>query len=72
MESSFYDRMERIGSFGGVGDQLNGYYVAAGNPGYFNEDLSRYRALSAADIQAMATRFLPLDKRVELVVEPVK
>ncbi|MEO6237859.1 MAG: pitrilysin family protein [Vicinamibacterales bacterium] len=72
VESSFYDRMERIGAFGGVGDQLNGYYVAAGNPGYFNEDLSRYRALSAADIQAMATRFLPLDKRVELVVEPVK
>ena len=37
-----------------------------------NEDLSRYRALSAADIQAMAIRYLPLNRRVELVVEPVK
>ena len=72
IESSFYDRMERVGGFGGVGDQLNGYYVAAGNPGYFNEDLARYRALSAADVTAAAARFLPLNKRVELIVEPAK
>jgi len=72
IESSFYDRMERVGDFGGVGDQLNGYYLAAGNPGYFNEDLSRYLALSPADVTAAATRFLPLDKRVELIVEAKK
>jgi zinc protease len=72
IESSFYDRMERVGDFGGVGDQLNGHYFATGNPGYFNEDLARYRALSPGDIQAMAARFLPLNRRVELVVEPVK
>ncbi len=72
IESSFYDRMERIGEFGGVGDQLNSYYFATGNPGYFNEDLSRYRALAPNDIQAMAQKWLPLNKRVELVVEPVK
>ena len=72
IESSFYDRMERVGNFGGVGDQLNAYYDAAGNPGYFNEDLARYRALSPADITAAAAHFLPLGKRVELVVEPRK
>ena len=72
IEASFYDRMERVGDFGGVGDQMNGHYFATGNPGYFNEDLSRYRALSPADIQAVAARFLPLTKRVELIVEPVK
>jgi zinc protease len=72
VESSFYDRMERIGGGGGVGDQLNSYYTETGNPGYFNEDLSRYRALSPQDIQAMAQKFLPLNKRVELIVEPVK
>src|SRR3954470_24303431 len=72
VESSFYDRLERVGGFGGVGDQLNANYVETGNPGYFTEDLSRYRALSAADITATAARFLPLDKRVELVVEPKK
>jgi zinc protease len=72
IESSFYNRLERVGGFGGVGDQLNAYYFAAGNPGYFNEDLSRYGALSPLDIQAAAARFLPLDKRVELIVEPGK
>ena len=72
IESSFYDRMERVGNFGGVGDQLNAYYLQAGNPGYFNEDLARYRALAPADITAAAARWLPLDKRVELTVEPRK
>jgi zinc protease len=72
VESSFYDRMERVGGFGGVGDQLNGYYIGTGNPGYFSEDLSRYRALAPDDIQAMAAKFLRLDRRVELVVEPKK
>ncbi len=72
VEASFYDRMERVGNFGGLGDQLNGYYLATGNPGYFAEDLARYRAVSPADIQAIAQKYLPLNKRVELVVEPVK
>jgi zinc protease len=72
IESSFYNRLERVGGFGGVGNQLNAYYFATGNPGYFNEDLSRYAALSPLDIQAAAARFLPLDKRVELIVEPKK
>jgi zinc protease len=72
VEASFYDRMERVGGFGGVGDQLNAYDFNAGNAGYFNEDLSRYRALSPADLQAIATRYLPLDRRVELIVEPAK
>jgi zinc protease len=72
IESSFYDRMERVGGFGGVADQMNGYYADSGNPGYFSEDLSRYRSLSPGDITAMAARYLPLDKRVELTVEPVK
>src|SRR3954469_6205814 len=72
IESSFYDRLEQIGGGGGGGGQANSNYLATGNPGYFNEDLSRYRALTAGDITAAAARFLPLDKRVELTVEPVK
>ncbi len=72
IEASFYGRMERVGSFGGVGDQLNAYYADTGNPGYFNEDLSRYRALAPSDIQAAAAFSLPLGRRVELIVEPAK
>jgi zinc protease len=72
IESSFYNRIEQVGGFGGVGDQMNSYYTETGNPAYFNADLSRYRALAPADITAIAARWLPLDRRVELVVEPVK
>jgi zinc protease len=72
IEASAYNRMERVGGFGGVGDQLNAYYTATGNPDYFNEDLSRYRSLSPSDIQAAAAHWLPATRRVELVVEPGK
>jgi zinc protease len=72
IESSFFNRMERVGGFGGKADQLNAYYTVTGNPDWFNEDLSRYRALSVGDVRAAAAQFLPLDKRVELTVEPEK
>ena len=70
IEASFYNRMERLGSYGGKADQLNGYFSKTGNPDWFNEDLSRYRALSVSDVQAAAYRFLPRDRRVELTVQP--
>jgi zinc protease len=70
MEASFYERMERIGSFGGKADQLNAYTFAGGGPDYFAEDLARYTSLTPADIQSAASQWLPADRRVELVVEP--
>ena len=69
-ESSFYNRMERVGGFGGKADQLNAYYTNTGDPDWFNEDLARYRALSATDVSAAALQFLPLDRRVEITVMP--
>jgi zinc protease len=72
IEASFYNRMERLGGFGGKADQLNGYFSKTGNPDYFNEDLSRYRALAPSDVRVAAAAFLPLDRRVELIVEPEK
>ncbi len=70
IEASFYSRMERVGGFGGKANQLNSYYTNTGNPDWFNEDLSRYRALSPSDVQAAAQQFLPKDRRVELTVVP--
>jgi zinc protease len=72
IEASFYNRMERVGGFGGKADQINSYFTETGDPDWFNEDLARYRALSPSDIRAAAARFLPLDQRVELTVEPAK
>jgi zinc protease len=72
IEASFFNRMERLGGFGGKADQINGYFSETGDPDWFNEDLNRYRALSPSDIRAAAAEFLPLDRRVELIVEPEK
>src|SRR5437773_4008228 len=72
IEASFFNRMERVGGFGGKADQLNAYLTYTGDPDWFNEDLSRYRALSVSDVNAAASQFLPLNRRVELIVEPEK
>ena len=58
VEAGFFDRMERVGGFGGKASQLNAYYFRTGNPDYYEEDLARYRALSPSDVQAAASRFL--------------
>ena len=70
VEASFYRSMERVGGFGGKADQLNAYYFAGGGPDYFAEDLARYTSLSTVDVQAAIIKWLPRDRRVELVVEP--
>ncbi|HEY7172597.1 MAG TPA: pitrilysin family protein [Vicinamibacterales bacterium] len=70
IEASFYNRMERVGGFGGKADQLNAYYTNTGDPDWFNEDLQRYRAISASDVRAAADAFLPAARRVELTVQP--
>jgi zinc protease len=70
IESSFYQRMERVGSYRGRADQLNAYYFAGGTPDFFAEDLARYTALAPDDIQSAVVRWLPADRRVELIVQP--
>jgi len=69
-EASFYRNMERVGGFGGKADQLNAYFKAAGTPDFFDKDLARYRAVTAAEVQAAVERYLPNDRRVELSVIP--
>ena len=69
-ESSFFSRMERVGGFGGKADQLNGYWVNAGNPDWFAEDLGRYMSLQPSDVQAAIRRWLVPDRRIELTVVP--
>jgi len=70
VEASFYRRMERVGGFSGKADQLNAYYFAGASPDFFAEDLARYTSLDTADLQSEIVRWLPRDRRVELVVQP--
>jgi len=70
LEASFLDQMERVGGFGGKADQLNQYFFSTGNPDYFNEDLTRFRAIDPDDLSAMATTYLKDNARVVLSVVP--
>jgi predicted Zn-dependent peptidase len=70
IEAAFYRSLERVGGFGGKANQLNGYYFAGAGPDYFAEDLARYTTVAPSDVQAAVLRWLPPDRRVELVVEP--
>ena len=67
IEASFYRQMERVGGFSGKAEQLNTYYFAGGNPDFLAEDLARYTSLTPADVQAAIRRWLPAERRVELV-----
>ncbi len=66
-EAQFLSRMERVG---GKADQLNFYNYFVGTPDYFQRDLDRYRAVSAADVQAATRRYLVDAHRVVLSVVP--
>ncbi len=70
VEAAFYGGMERVGGFGGKANQLNAYYFAGAGPDYFAEDLARYTSISPSDVQAAVLRWLPSNRRVELIVEP--
>ncbi len=50
-------------------DQLNSYYYATGEPDFFQRDLDRYRAVTAADVQRVVRQYL-LGNRVTLSVVP--
>jgi zinc protease len=55
--------LERLGGFGGVADRLNYYNHHLGNPDYLNEDLDRYAAVTATDVQVFAASALRRDAR---------
>lgn len=69
-EASFLGRLEAVGGFGGKADLLNGYFTQTGNPDYFQEDFSRYKALEPGDVQTAAATYLGENNRVVLSVVP--
>ena len=69
-EAQFIYRLQTIGGFGGKGDQLNAYNVFRGDPGYFEADRERYRAVTAGGVAAAARRYLQEAPAVTLSVVP--
>jgi zinc protease len=48
---------------------LNAYYYATGRPDFFQQDLERYRKVTAADVQRVVRQYLTAG-RVTLSVVP--
>ena len=71
-ESGAIFSLEPVGGFGGRAASLNRYYFETGNPGYFPEDVARYRKVKPEDVRAVADRWLRKDARVVLTVMPRK
>jgi zinc protease len=66
IEAQFLNRLEFASA---KADQLNAYYYATGQPDFFQRDLDRYRAVTAADVQRVVRAYLLLS-RVTLSVVP--
>jgi zinc protease len=69
-EAHFMYRLQTIGGFGGKSDQLNAYNVLVGTPGFFAQDLDRYRMATRESVRAAAAKHLLNDARVVLSVVP--
>jgi zinc protease len=54
----------------GKADQLNSYLYYAGDPGFSERDLARYRAVTPADVQRVARQYLHGQNRVAISIVP--
>ncbi len=68
-EAAFIFNMQTIGGFGGKNDQLNQYATFVGKPGYFQQDLARYRRVTAEDVKRVANTYL-IEHRLTATVTP--
>lgn len=69
-EAHFMYRLQTVGGFGGKSDQLNAYNVFRGDPGFFGQDLERYRSATHDSVRAAVGRHLAFDRRVVLSIVP--
>jgi zinc protease len=65
-------RLETLGGFGGVADQLNRYNHFLGDPGYLAKDLARYENATVADLKRVADDKLKTNARVVVYGVPGK
>jgi zinc protease len=66
-EASFLEQAERLDR---RADMLNRYYYYVGDPGYFQQDLARYKSIRPSDIKDFVSNYLGTDRRVTLSIVP--
>jgi len=71
-EYNFVSGLERIGGFGGKADLLNQYNTYLGDPGKFDQDIARYRKVTAGDLQKAVERWLSTGNRLLIRFRPEK
>ncbi len=69
-EYQFVSGLEGIGGFGGKSDVLNQYNTFLGDPGKFEEDVARHRAVTRESLRNAVNQYLNTDKRVLVRFRP--
>ncbi len=69
-EAGFVRGLQRMGGFGGVADRLNRYNVLAGDPGYLDRDMARYRDADVKSIDTWLHGCIGLKNRAVLWIVP--
>ncbi len=67
IETGFVRGLETVAN---KADQLNSYLYYTGDPGFVEQDLARFRALTPADIQRVAREYLVGKNRVVISIVP--
>src|SRR5687767_7070229 len=70
IETNIIGGLERLGGFGGIADRLNSYNHYLGNPDYLQQDIQRYRTVTASTLQTFARDQLAQTARVVMHVVP--
>jgi zinc protease len=70
IETNMIGGLERLGGFGGIADRLNSYNHYLGNPDYLQQDIQRYRMVTASTLQTFARDQLAPTARVVMHVVP--
>jgi predicted Zn-dependent peptidase len=69
-ETQMLAGLQSVGGFGGKADVLQSYNHYAGDPGYLNEDLARYDAVTPERVRDFAREYLEPEARVVLHAVP--
>ncbi|MFL5440953.1 MAG: M16 family metallopeptidase [Myxococcales bacterium] len=68
--ANIYAALENVGGSGGKADLLNYFEMWRRDPGFLTEQIARAQAVTAADVQKAAKRWLADDSRVTLHIVP--
>jgi zinc protease len=70
VEARLYRSLERLNGHGSRADLLNAFQLWRKDPGFINQVVDRWRAVTARAVQDSARKYLGVEQRVMLTVNP--